>query len=254
MKNDRMTASHTEQIKPYKKDGDYSYTLGAFPTYELIKSKPGQVGKVLVDTSFTDVENLQRLCREANIPLEFNNKLITKLSDKENCYVAGIFHKYRGKLSSHKPHIVLVNPSNMGNLGTILRTAVGFGIYDIAIILPGADIYNPKTIRSSMGALFKLNFNLYQSFDEYRQEFNQHDIFTFMLDGENTLTLEQCPKTELYSLVFGNEATGLPDSYKELGISIFIPQSQDVDSLNLTIAVGIGAYVFTTVNKEVTNY
>ena len=250
MTNNRMTAGNPEQqIKPYKKDADYSYTLGAFPTFELIKARPNQVRKVLVDTSFTDQENLKKLCEENKIPVEYNNKLIAKLSDKENCYVAGIFDKYDGELKSDKPHIVLVNPSNMGNLGTILRTAVGFGIYDIAIILPGADIYNPKTVRSSMGALFKLNFCQYQSFTEYQQQFSHHEVFTFMLNGENTLTLKDCPKAELYSLVFGNEATGLDDSFLEVGTSIIIPQSPDVDSLNLTIAVGIGAYVFTNQNK-----
>ena len=246
MKDDKIAAKSNEvQIKPYKKDSDYSYTLGAFPTYELIKARPKQVRKVLVDTSFTDKDNLIQLCNELHIPTEFNNKLITKLSDKENCYVAGIFDKYSCTLQAEKPHIILVNPSNMGNLGTILRTAVGFGIYDIAIILPGADIYNPKTVRSSMGALFKLNFCLYESFEEYRKAYLNHDVFTFMLNGENTLTLQDCPKTELYSLVFGNEATGLDDSFLKEGTSIFIPQSVDVDSLNLTIAVGIGAYVFT---------
>jgi TrmH family RNA methyltransferase len=245
MSNDRTTTDNAQQIKPYKKDADYSYTLGAFPTYELIKARPEQVMKILVDSSFTDQDNLRKLCEQKNIPVEINNKLIAKLSDKENCFVAGIFHKYSGKLNGDRPHIVLVNPSNMGNLGTILRTAVGFGIYDIAIILPGADIYNPKTVRSSMGALFKLNVCQYQSFEEYRSQFGEHEIFTFMLNGENTLTLQDCPRPELYSLVFGNEATGLDDSFLKVGTSIFIPQSPDVDSLNLTIAVGIGAYVFT---------
>ncbi len=246
MKNDKAGSSiEQNQIKPYKKDADYSYTLGAFPTYELIKAKPEMVRKIIVDTSFTDQDNLKGLCDEKKLPIEFNNKLIAKISDKENCYVAGIFHKYDGRLSAQRPHIVLVNPSNMGNLGTILRTAVGFGIQDIAIILPGADIYNPKTVRSSMGAIFRLNFHHYNSFDEYRREFAMHEVFTFMLNGENTLTIKDCPKAELFSLVFGNEATGLDDSYLKVGTSIFIPQSQEVDSLNLTIAVGIGAYVFT---------
>jgi TrmH family RNA methyltransferase len=245
MKNDRTAADNNDlQMKPYKKDADYSYTLGAFPTYELIKSRPEQVRKILIDTSFTDQDNLIKLCKEYKIAYGHNNKLIAKLSDKENCYVAGIFDKYNCRLRSDKPHIVLVNPSNMGNLGTILRTAVGFGIYDIAIILPGADIFNPKTVRSSMGALFKLNFCQYESFADYRREFGNHEVFTFMLNGENTLTLKDCPKAELFTLVFGNEATGLDDSFLEAGTSIFIPQSPDVDSLNLTIAVGIGAYVF----------
>lgn len=249
-KDGKKSVVGEQVVKPYKKDAEYSYTLGAFPTFELLKARPEQVRKVVIDPGFTDQEKLISLCKELMITYEHNQKLISKISDKENCYVAAIFDKYACELSSERPHIVLVNPSNMGNLGTILRTAVGFGIYDIAIILPGADIFHPKTVRSSMGALFKLRFHQYQSFQEYRNEFQKHQIFTFMLNGENTLTIQECPKVQLFSLVFGNEATGLDDSYLEVGTSILIPQSPDVDSLNLTIAVGIGAYVFTNQNKK----
>ena len=70
-----------------------------------------------------------------------------------------------------------------------------------------------------------------------------------MLNGEYTLNIKDCPKSKLFSLVFGNEATGLDDSFLNVGTSIMIPQSSDVDSLNLTIAVGIGAYVFMNENK-----
>ncbi|HHT87493.1 MAG TPA: TrmH family RNA methyltransferase [Clostridiales bacterium] len=241
--NDRFT-EHT-QIKPYKKDALYSYTLGAFPTYELILSKPEAVLKVLIHSGYTDADGIKALCTRSNIPIEVNNKLIGRLSDKENCYVVGVFKKYSCRLAEDKPHIVLVNPSNMGNLGTILRTIVGFGIYDIAIVLPGADIFHPKSVRASMGALFKLNFQLYDSFDDYRSEFNKHELFTFMINKENTQNIKNCPKPRLFSLVFGNEATGLDDSYLNVGTSVMIPQTADVDSLNLTIAVGIGVYEFT---------
>ncbi|MDF2541764.1 MAG: hypothetical protein K0S47_1482 [Herbinix sp.] len=243
--------SEQQQIKPYKKDAEYSYTLGAFPTYELVNAMPQKVKKVLLSTGFTDQDKLIALCKERKIPVEFNDKLISKLSDKENCFVAGVFDKYENELSDIRPHLVLVNPSNMGNLGTILRTAVGFGIQDVAIILPGADIFHPKTVRSSMGALFRLNHCTFESFSEYQKRYPKHEIFTFMLNGENTLTLEQCPKAELYSLVFGNEATGLDDKFLQIGTSIFIPQTPEVDSLNLTIAVGIGMYVFTNRNKNI---
>ena len=242
---DRDKAKENVQIKPYKKEATYSYTLGAFPTYELILSKPEIVHKVLIHSRYTDTENIKSLCKEKNISLEVNDKLIGKLSDKENCYVAGIFEKYDCELSKNKSHVVLVNPSNMGNLGTILRTIVGFGIYDIGIILPGADIFNPKCVRASMGALFKLNFQLFHSFEDYRRQYEEHEVFTFMLNEENTQSLRDCPKPKLYSLVFGNEATGLEDSYLKAGTSVMIPQSADVDSLNLTIAVGIGVYDFT---------
>jgi tRNA G18 (ribose-2'-O)-methylase SpoU len=49
-----------------------------------------------------------------------------------------------------------------------------------------------------------------------------------------------------YALVFGNEQTGLPPRFAQLGQSVLIPQSKEIDSLNLAVAVSIGTYVFTT--------
>ena len=48
-----------------------------------------------------------------------------------------------------------------------------------------------------------------------------------------------------FSLVFGNEQTGLPARFAELGQSVLIPQSPEIDSLNLAVAVSVGAYAFT---------
>lgn len=244
----KMNVNQTEPLKSYKKDFQYSYTLGAFPTIELIDGRPDTIRKVLIHTEYTDKEHVEQLCAKKNIPVEYNNKIIQKVSDKENCFVVGVFEKYQDELNKNLPHIVLVNPSNMGNLGTIIRTAVGFGIYDLAVITPCADIYNPKTVRSSMGALFRLRHQCFSTFEEYEKLYSNHEIFTFMLNKDKTLTLSECPKPELYSLVFGNEATGLPETFLNKGTSIMIPQSKDVDSLNLTIAVGIGTYAFSVGN------
>lgn len=234
-----------ELIKPYKKSFDYSYTLGAFPTIELIKGHAEIVKAVYLHSSFTDREAILQLCKKNQIPVLENDKLFHKISDKENCFVIGVFSKYEDHLNSDKPHIVLVNPSNMGNLGTIIRTAVGMGIYDIALITPCADLFHPKTIRSSMGAVFKIRHQHFPSFHEYRKNNMKHDVYTFMLNGSKTLEIQNCPKSQLFSLVFGNEATGLDDSFLEVGTSILIPQSPDVDSLNITIAVGIASFLFT---------
>lgn len=233
------------ETKPYKKDAEYSYTLGAFPTIELLKTRPEQVFEVYVHSTFPDTETVSALAALHHIPVIRQDKLIQRLSDKENCFVIGVFKKYTDILSKDKPHIVLVNPGNMGNMGTILRTAVAFGMKDVAVILPGADMFHPKTVRASMGALFRLNCTCFQSFEEYRKKYAEHEVFCFMLNANKPLTIADCPDTKLFSLVFGNEATGLDDSYLERGTSIIIPQSDEVDSLNVTIAAGIAMFCFT---------
>lgn len=241
-------------IKTYKKEFDYSYTLGAFPTFELVDAMPENIISVFSGSGFTDMEKLREKCTSKNVEFSVNDKLINKLSDKGNVYTAGVFKKYVQELDRSKPHVVLVNPSDMGNLGTIIRTAAAFGITDIAVIEPAADMFNPKTVRASMGSIFKVRMKRFASFDEYLKYTGENEgidsnrqIFTFMLNGEKPLTVNDCPKPELYSLVFGNEASGLPDEFLEIGTSIIIPQSELVDSLNLTIAAGIGMYMFTSV-------
>lgn len=233
------------EIKTYKKDAEYSYTLGAFPTIELLKTRPEEVLEVYVHSTFTDVKSIEDLAKPYGIPVLRQDKVINKLSDKENCFVVGVLKKYQDTLQSDKSHIVLVNPSNMGNMGTIIRTAIGFGIKNLAIISPGVDVFHPKTIRASMGALFRINCRYFQSFEEYEKAYPKHEIFCFMLNAKRQLTVDTCPKPELFSLVFGNEATGLDDSYLQKGTSIIIPQSEEVDSLNITIAAGVGMYLFT---------
>ena len=238
-----------EAIKSYKKDFEYSYTLGAFPTVELIKNKPEKIRNIYLHSHYKGDCDIEKLCRERHIPVVHDDKVFNRISQKENCFVAGVVKKYSCELMGDKNHVVLGNPSDMGNMGTIIRTMVGFGIYDLAIIAPCADIFNPKTLRASMGAAFRIRFRVFNSFEEYDKEYGNHDYFPFMLDGDRSLTIESCPHSELFSLIFGNEASGLPDSFKNVGQSIFIPQSPDVDSLNLTIAAGIGIYTFTRCMK-----
>ena len=239
-----MDASVT--VKPYKKEFDYSYALGAFPTVELIKKRPEQVTEVLLHSTFTDRELIMSLCREHNIPVLENDKTIARLSDKENVFVIGVFRKYEDTLAADQPHLMLVNPGNMGNAGTIFRTCLAFGIHDVAIITPGIDRFHPKAVRASMGALFSLRVQCFPDFETYRKQYGtaERKLYSFMLTGKKQLTAENCPKPELFTLIFGNEATGLPEEYADFSESIIIPQSPEVDSLNLTIAVGIGAYLF----------
>jgi hypothetical protein len=59
-----------------------------------------------------------------------------------------------------------------------------------------------------------------------------------MLNGGAEVSPAECFKPDLYTLIFGNEATGLPAEYAEVGTVIKIPQSEEVDSLNLIDRTG----------------
>ena len=144
---------------------------------------------------------------------------------------------------SNSNHIVLVNPSNMGNLGTIIRSAVGFNIHDLVIIRPGVDSFDPKVIRSSMGAIFNINIKYFDSFDDYFKLFNDRNFYPFMLKAKDSLQ-EIKKEDKKYSLIFGNEGAGLPDEFLKVGTPVIIRHTKDIDSLNLDNAVAIALYEF----------
>lgn len=237
------------EIKSYKKDTFYSYTLGAFPTIELLRNQSNHVIKILIHTSFNNKEVIDLIFSlKGNAEIEYNDKLINKLSPKGNCFVVGVFKKYSSSLDSIKDHVVLVNPSDMGNLGTIIRSSLGFGIENIALIRPGVDIFDPKVIRASMGAIFSLNIQYFDTYESYCKSFPNHIKRTFMLQAEKTLQEAIFDKEALTSLVFGNEATGLDHSLLDEN-SIIIKHSNKIDSLNLPSSLAIALYEFTRQKK-----
>jgi len=231
-------------VQPYKKEFTHSYTSGAYATIELIKARPDIVETVLIHSAFQHSTQLEMLCVQNKIPFEHNDNAFRRIRQKENSFVCGLLRKYPSELEPDRPHVVLVNPSDMGNLGTIIRTLVGFRIPNLAVITPAADIWDPRTIRASMGSLFHLNFRHFDDIEQYRAQFPAHRLFPFMSDGGLELRPDNVPAQPLFSLVFGNEASGLDERYRQMGASVRIAQSPHIDSLNLSVAVAVGTYLF----------
>lgn len=235
-------------LKKYDKKLDYSYTYGVFPTLDLLKHKKECILKVVLNSKGTRNEGyheLETACKKLNIPIEYDTKAILSISVKENTYALGVFKKFETELNSNTDHVVLVNPSNTGNIGTIIRTMAGLGFKDLALIKPAVDIFDPKVVRSSMGSLFTINFQYFDTFEKYLETTDKNrNLYTFMLGG--TKNINDVKFNAPFSLIFGNESQGLENSFIKYGQSVYIPHNKDIDSLNLSIAVGIGLYLSST--------
>ena len=234
-------------LTAYKSDLDYSYAPGIFPSMECLTYRPEKVRRLLVHSSAVGREGTDRLCALAEkngIRVEEADRVLARISGKENCFAAAVFEKFGDEPDPSKPHVVLHNPGDSGNVGTILRTALGLGIGDVVLIRPCVDLFDPKTVRASMGSLFRLRVRVCGSFEEYRKAFPARPLYPFMLDASVPLREAVRNRPPLWTLVFGNEGKGLPKEFASLGQAVRIESNDRVDSLNLAIAAGIGIYEF----------
>ena len=231
----------------YDKDLPYSYAPGIFPATECLRSAGERCMRLLVSSDSKGSEGVLALRGEAEtagIRCEEADRVLQKISGKDNCHAAMVFRKQDQALRADADHLVLHHPSDMGNLGTILRTALGFGFRDVAIVCPAADSNDPRVVRASMGALFSLRISHFATFEAYRDSFPSHMLYPFMLTGSRDAEEAAAERGGLCALIMGNEASGLPDEFSGYGVPVRIPHSDRIDSLNLSIAAGIGMYIF----------
>ncbi|MDO5718324.1 MAG: RNA methyltransferase [Tissierellia bacterium] len=231
------------KYKSYKKSDDYSYVFGAFPVIELLENSPEIIREIIISEKYNEIDELVGKLETKGIKYSISDKSIRRIADKGNIYLIAVFDKKRGRIEDGN-HIVLHEPSDMGNLGTIIRTMLGFGFRDLAIVGNSCDHFNPKVIRASMGAFFKINIEYFEDIDDYLNKFKDREIYSFILSSDNQKKLVDIKSCGRYSLIFGNEGSGLPTKFESIGDSVLIPQSEDVDSLNLTIAAAVAMFWF----------
>jgi TrmH family RNA methyltransferase len=128
-----------------------------------------------------------------------------------------------------------------GNAGTVIRTADACGFDAIIFSDNSVDIFNPKTIRATVGSLWHIPVITDVEISEFIAESQTHNFKSFALmgQGESTLNTELIMRSGEKSLwIFGNEARGLPD-LPDTVESVRIPMKGHAESLNVASAAAI---------------
>ncbi len=129
-----------------------------------------------------------------------------------------------------------------GNLGTIIRTADWFGIRHIVCTPDSTDLYNPKVVQSTMGAITRVRVH-YLELEPLlsSKEMQAKTIFGTFMEGENIYhsSLDADPL-----ILFGNESHGLSESLNtviqhKISIPSFSPQGKGSESLNVASSVAV---------------
>lgn len=133
--------------------------------------------------------------------------------------------------------LVLEHVQDPGNLGTILRSALAFGVNTVVCSTDTVDCYSPKVVQASMGALFHLHV-IYTDLSDYLKERKKiSTIYGAHLEGEN---LYQTELKQPATLVMGNESHGLSQSIEQcIDHNVRIPHDSSVESLNVSMATTI---------------
>lgn len=146
-----------------------------------------------------------------------------------------VFKRRNQQTDSTKKGIVLDGVQDPGNLGTILRIADWFGVSQIICSHETVDVYNPKVIQASMGAIFRVNV-VYTDLINFLSNTNQPS-YAALLDGAD---FQKVSFEENALLVMGNEGKGIHNELLPfMQHSITIPKIGQAESLNVGTATAI---------------
>lgn len=139
--------------------------------------------------------------------------------------------------------VLLEDLRDPGNLGTILRTAEAAGVAGVILSKESVDIYNPKVIRSTMGAVYRVPFIYVEDFKGLLLELKEQKVRLLAAHLQGTKTLDKADYSGKVGILIGNEANGLSDEVASLAEEkVIIPMAGDVESLNAAVAAALLMY------------
>lgn len=149
----------------------------------------------------------------------------------------------RGKDKKQVLLILLEDIQDPGNLGTIFRTAEAAGADGVIMTGRTADLYNPKTIRSTMGSVYRMPFLYVESLSTIIMKLREEGVSVYAAHLGGTSAYDDCNYREGTAFLIGNEANGLREETAACADAlIHIPMKGKVESLNAAVASSILLY------------
>lgn len=136
--------------------------------------------------------------------------------------------------------VLLEDIQDPGNLGTIFRAGEGAGITGVIMSENTADIYNPKTIRSTMGSIYRMPFLYTPDMGETIEELHRKNITVYAAHLQGAKDYDRCRYGTGTAFLIGNEANGLQkETTEKADIAVKIPMKGNVESLNAAVAASV---------------
>ncbi len=136
--------------------------------------------------------------------------------------------------------LILEDLRDPGNLGTIMRTAEAAGFDGIILSRESVDMYNPKVVRSTMGAIFRMPFFYIEDFNEMLKRLQNTGFILYATHLHGAVDYTETAYAKKTAVLIGNEANGLSEqSAHTADYRIKIPMEGQVESLNAAVAAAV---------------
>lgn len=181
-----------------------------------------------------------------DIPYTYcSDEVLNKLSvQNSQAKMIGLCQKKNWNFQNEKRILLLDDVQDPGNMGTLLRTACAFGIQHIYCSSGCADIYNPKTIQSSQGAIFHIPVTVTDLSQIIVQKQKEGLCIYGTSLHDRSIELSKADGTDAYAIILGNEGQGVHKELIELCDAVLKIEMASFESLNVAIAGGILMYQF----------
>lgn len=241
------------QTKSKARNKEKQYVIEGIKMFqEVLDHKDGKLIKTFVSESYyNSLEVTSKLYQKLNqIDMEVvSDKVFKEISDTMT--PQGILAIVRQPVydlneilaKEHVNLIVLEDLRDPGNLGTIIRTAEGAGVTGIVLSKASVDVFNPKVIRSTMGAIYRVPFVYVDSVKDTIQLLKEKQVTLYATCLDATNYYDEVTYGERTAVMIGNEANGLTrESAAASDVLIKIPMEGKVESLNAGVATAIMMY------------
>ena len=249
---DNELIKHIKKLKD-KKERDLSneYIIEGIKLIQEAIQENAKIKQIIICDDCEKTENIPKdlmyeIAKQECIYV--TNKVFDSITEVMNPQgILAIIEKHSKEIQiDDKQDIILAldDIQDPGNLGTILRTADSIGLTQILVSKGTADSYNPKVVRSTMGAIFRVKIIECEDLVKTLKEIKKHkfEIVVSSLQTDNSIYDINYHKKVI---VIGNEANGVKKEIQDLADKkIKIPMLGKTESLNASVATGIILYEY----------
>ncbi len=209
------------------------------------------IKKVYATPDFCEKHRLDRLGERLKQTgcEEVSEEVFAKMSDTMTpqgvlCLIKSPQYTLEGLLSSKDGvYVVLEDLQDPGNLGTILRTGEGAGVSGVILTKDSVDLFNPKTIRATMGSIYRVPFVYVQDIEAAIFKLKEAEISVYAAHLKGQAYYDAFDYRKSCAFLIGNEGNGLKESTANLADTyVRIPMAGQVESLNAAVATSLLMY------------